>query len=71
VNSAGFIGTAIFQPMVGWVLDRADGNVLEAYRLAAALLAAIACSGVVAAFLIRETNCRNVYVDPVPRSGTA
>ena len=68
VNSAGFIGTALFQPMVGWVLDRAaGGSVLDAYRHAALLLAAIALFGVVAAFLIRETNCRNVYVEPVPR----
>jgi sugar phosphate permease len=65
VNSAGFIGTALFQPMVGWVLDHADaGGALDAYRLAASLLAAIAFSGVVAAFLIRETHCRNVYVAP-------
>ena len=65
VNSAGFIGTALFQPIVGWVLDRAGaGNMLDAYRLAASLLAAIAFSGVVAAFLVRETHCRNVYVAP-------
>ena len=68
VNTAGFIGTALFQPMVGWVLDRADaGSPLDAYRVAAALLAGIALSGVVAAFLVRETHCRNVYVEPAPR----
>ena len=68
VNTAGFIGTALFQPMVGWVLDRAaGGHPLEGYRLAAWLLAAIALSGVVAAFLLRETHCRNVYVEPAPR----
>jgi hypothetical protein len=50
--------------MVGWVLDRSDaGNALDGYKVAASLLAAIALSGVVAAFLIRETNCRNVYVE--------
>ena len=68
VNTAGFIGTALFQPMVGWVLDRADaGSTLDAYRVAAALLAGIAFSGVVAAFLVRETHCRNVYVEPAAR----
>ena len=68
VNTAGFIGTALFQPMVGWVLDRADaGSPLDAYRVAASLLAGIAFSGVVAAFLVRETHCRNVYVEPAPR----
>lgn len=65
VNTAGFIGTALFQPMVGWVLDRADGgHAIDGYRVAALLLAAIALFGVVAAFRIRETNCRNVYVAP-------
>jgi len=65
VNTAGFLGTALFQPMVGWVLDRSGAaNVLDSYQVAASLLAAIALSGVVAAFLIRETNCRNVYVAP-------
>jgi len=69
VNTAGFLGTALFQPMVGWVLDRSSaGNVLESYQVAASLLAAIALSGVVAAFLIRETHCRNVYVEPAPRA---
>ena len=69
VNTAGFLGTAIFQPMVGWVLDRAGARVgLDDYRVAATVLAAIALSGVVAAFLVRETHCRNVYVEPAPRA---
>ena len=67
VNTGGFLGTALFQPMVGWVLDRAGtGAPLDAYRVAAALLAAIALCGVVAAFRIRETRCRNVYGEPAP-----
>jgi len=65
VNSAGFIGTALFQPMVGWVLDRfGAANALEGYRLSALVLAGIALTGVVAAFLVRETHCRNVYEGP-------
>jgi hypothetical protein len=36
---------------------------LEGYRSAAAVLAAIALFGVVAAFFIRETGCRNVYAE--------
>ena len=69
VNTAGFLGTALFQPMIGWVLDRAGARVsLDDYRLAAAVLAGLALAGVVAAFLIRETRCRNVYVEPVPRA---
>ena len=58
-----------FQPMIGWVLDRAGARVsLDDYRVAAAVLAAIALSGVLAAFLVRETRCRNVYVEPAPRA---
>lgn len=68
VNTGGFLGTALFQPLVGWVLDRIDAGVaLDGYRIAAAVLAAIALSGVVAAFRIRETRCRNVYAEPAPR----
>ena len=62
VNTGGFLGTALFQPLVGWVLDRnAEGAVLDGYRSAATVLAVIALFGVVAAFRIRETGCRNVY----------
>lgn len=65
VNTGGFLGTALFQPLVGAVLDRSAGGVpLDSYRGAAALLAVIALAGVVAAFRIRETCCRNVYAEP-------
>jgi MFS family permease len=64
VNTGGFFGTALFQPLVGWVLDRAGGGVaLDGYRSAAAVLAFIALVGVVAAFHLRETRCRNVWVE--------
>ena len=62
VNTGGFLGTALFQPLVGWVLDHfRAGATLEAYRSAAAVLTAIALLGVLAGFRIRETGCRNVY----------
>ena len=63
VNSGGFIGTALFQPLVGWVLDHGGANALDDYRRASLLLALIALAGVVAAFLIRETRGRNVYAE--------
>lgn len=63
VNIGGFLGTAIFQPLVGWMLDRGGANALEDYRRAALLLALIALGGVVAAFLVRETHCRNIYAE--------
>ncbi|MEW6691146.1 MAG: MFS transporter, partial [Pseudomonadota bacterium] len=63
VNTGGFLGTALFQPLVGWVLDLGGADALEDYRRAALLLALIAAGGVAAAFLVRETNCRNVYAE--------
>ena len=61
VNTAGFLGTALFQPLVGWVIDRGGANTLEDYRRGAVVLAGIAAAGVVAAFLVRETGCRNAF----------
>lgn len=62
VNVGGFLGTALLQPAVGWILDAsADVSKLEAYCRAAGLLAVVAGMGVGAAFGLRETRCRNVY----------
>ena len=64
VNTGGFLGTALLQPAVGWILDRGGSEpVLDSYRGAAGLLAAIALVGVVAAFRLRETRCRNIYAE--------
>ena len=64
VNAGGFLGTALFQPLVGWVLDRSSaGTILEGYRNGATLLAIVALVGVVAAFRLRETRCRNIYAE--------
>jgi sugar phosphate permease len=57
VNTGVFLGTAIYQPLVGWVSDRAG------FRAGAAVLAASALGGVVAALLVRETHGRNVAAD--------
>lgn len=63
VNTGGFLGTALFQPLVGAVLDRSvAGAALDGYRSAAAVLAVIALTGVASAFRLRETQCRNVWV---------
>lgn len=63
-------GGAIFQPLIGWLLDvNWDGTMRDGSRVYStenyetALLSLIAC-GVVAvlmAFLMRETHCRNVF----------
>lgn len=65
VNMGGFIGTALLQPLVGWVLDLGGAEPsLADYRRAAAVLAVTALLGAVAAFRIRETGCRNAWAAP-------
>ncbi len=59
VNTAGFLGTALLQPLVGWVLDASGGD----YRRAVLVLGAAALAGVVAAFFIPETHCRHIRPD--------
>jgi len=62
VNMGGFIGAALFQPLTGWVLDRSGVALsLDDYRRAATLLALISLAGLVVAFRIRETGCRNAW----------
>ena len=61
VNGGGFLGVALLQPAVGWLVDLSAGSsVLDAYRQAAGLLAAITFAGVIATFCLRETYCRQV-----------
>jgi sugar phosphate permease len=55
VNTAGFAGTALLQPLVGWMLDLSGGD----YRQAVLALGAVALAGVASAWFIPETYCRN------------
>jgi MFS family permease len=57
VNTGVFLGPTVYQPLVGWVLDRAG------YAAALGVLAAAALAGLVAAAFVAETYCRNVTVD--------
>ncbi len=57
VNTGVFLGPTVYQPLVGWVLDRAG------FGPALAILAACAACGLLAALLVRETGCRNVSGD--------
>jgi MFS family permease len=57
VNTGVFLGPTLYQPLVGWVVDRAG------HRAGLAVLAACSAAGVAAALLLRETRCRNVTVD--------
>jgi len=64
VNGGGFLSVALLQPAVGWIIDHSAGvPAPEAYRSAATLLGAVALAGVLAAFRLRETRCRNVYAE--------
>jgi MFS family permease len=69
VNTSGFLGAAILQPLLGKVLDMNwDGVVmngvrlypLHAYRSAFLVCFYIALAGVAATVLVKETRCRNV-----------
>jgi len=67
VNTGGFLGVALFQPLVGWVLDLGGAvPALDDYRRAAAVLALIALAGTVAAYRVRESGCRNVWAASTP-----
>jgi sugar phosphate permease len=57
VNTGVFLGPTFYQPLVGWVVDRAG------FRAGTAVLAACALGGVLSALLVRETRCRNVTAD--------
>ena len=70
VNVGVFLGGAILQPLVGWVMDRSwDGALQNGVRLYAPadyanglqLLAAAALLGWVAALFVRETGCKNIW----------
>jgi sugar phosphate permease len=70
VNTGVFLGVAVFQPLLGWILDRGwDGRVTagarvyepESYQWCMGVLFATSLAGLVGAFLTRETHCRYVH----------
>jgi len=70
VNSAGFIGGAILQPLFGWALDlRWQGEMLngakvyplEAFQLGFMLCVGFCVMALIASLLLKETNCQNIY----------
>jgi MFS family permease len=77
VNMCSVLGGAVFQPLLGWLLDlQWDGNLVagarvyavEAYRLAFLVLPALPIAGFIAALRVRETWCRPyaAAAEPVP-----
>jgi predicted MFS family arabinose efflux permease len=77
VNVGVFLGPAILQPLVGWVMDRSwqggmDGGVrlytAADYRTGLLLMAGFAALGAAATFFVRETGCRNIWRDKTIQS---
>lgn len=71
-NVGGFFAAAMMQPMVGWLMDRVwDGTLvngvriysLSDFRLGFAIVIALALIGLVSACFIRETRCKNLWVE--------
>jgi sugar phosphate permease len=65
VNTGAFLGAAILQPLVGWVIDRAAGGSglklsLAHHQVGIGVLFGFALFGWLASFALRETNCRYV-----------
>jgi sugar phosphate permease len=64
VNSGGFLGPALFQPLVGWALDASShgqAHSLADWQKALAVLFVFAMLGWLCTFLIIETRGRNIY----------
>ncbi|MBF0159121.1 MAG: MFS transporter [Magnetococcales bacterium] len=59
VNIGAFLGTAILQPSVGWVIDHVHtASGLGSYQAGLAILLGFALIGLVSTLFIRETYCR-------------
>ncbi|MDD2481009.1 MAG: MFS transporter [Lutispora sp.] len=63
VNIGGFFGAAILPPMIGGVIDRYGGTLtaIELYQKAFLYCFVFALIGFAFTFLIKETNCENIY----------
>ena len=71
INTGGFLGAAILQPLVGWAMDQGwDGKLLEGarvysghnYQVGLGIMLVFAVAGLIGALFIRETNCRYIVV---------
>lgn len=71
VNTGCFIGTALMQPLFGWIADLTwDGTLVNGARVYSSgdyhngflLMLGFAAVGLVGSFCVRETRCRNITV---------
>jgi nitrate/nitrite transporter NarK len=69
INTGGFLGAAVLQPLVGWAMDQGwDGRSLagarvyseQNYQLGLGIMLGFAIIGLLGAMTIRETNCRYI-----------
>ncbi|MBS4538101.1 MFS transporter [Clostridium sp. D2Q-11] len=64
-NMGGFLFAAIIQPIIGFVLEQSDGAggvySVEAYNKAFMVCLVVIIISLVSLFLIKETNCKNIY----------
>jgi MFS family permease len=74
VNMAIFLGPAVMQPVVGWVLDlgaragtRSATHAPEDWQRALWAMAGVALLGFASAVFVRETRARNVHDHPAAR----
>lgn len=66
VNTSGFLAVGLLQPLVGWLIDRGVAGAAHSaatYMPGMVLLTAFAGIALVAALFVRETHCRNIWVD--------
>jgi predicted MFS family arabinose efflux permease len=70
-NMGGFLAGALLQPLFGWVMDLGwNGGMLngarfyelDAWRGGLLVIALSACGGAIAAWRVKETRCRNIWV---------
>ncbi len=70
VNTGVFLGAALLQPLVGWIMDLGwDGRMADGARLYSAanhqlgtsIFFGVALAGFVGALFVRETHCRHVH----------
>ena len=71
VNTGTFLGAAILQPLVGWVMDQGwSGNLVAGarvysehnYQIGLGIMFAFAVVGLIGAMTIRETNCHYIKI---------
>lgn len=77
INMSVMATGAIFQPLIGWLLDvNWDGTLidgaraysLDAYKIALLTLPACNVTALIAALLVRETHCKPLELDPGQRA---